>query len=156
MRQALVTSVVITCLVGAVGGSAMVFELQSSAFVAGADIPAKHTCDGLDLSPALRWSDPPGKTKSLAVIMNDPDAPHRVQPVGTQDEGGAAQSDRGACPRAGRADGALQAEVRRRSLDQSVLGIGPGPQLPKSGRCRFDSGLPSKPCDSPKNRGVRV
>jgi len=137
MRQALVTSVVITCLVGAVGGSAMVFELQSSAFAAGADIPAKHTCDGPDLSPALRWSDPPGKTKSLAVIMNDPDAPHRVQPVGTQDEGGAAQSDRGACPRAGRADGALQAEVMTGpSATASVQSSGQAMSIVRTGGTR--------------------
>ena len=75
MRQALVTVGVVVCLVSVVRGSSMAFELESSAFAAGADIPAKHTCDGPDLSPALRWSEPPAKTKSLALIMDDPDAP---------------------------------------------------------------------------------
>jgi Raf kinase inhibitor-like YbhB/YbcL family protein len=55
--------------------SAMAFELQSPTFPAGAEIPIKHTCDGPDLSPPLRWSDPPATTKSLALIVDDPDAP---------------------------------------------------------------------------------
>jgi hypothetical protein len=38
-------------------------------------IPAKHTCDGPDVSPSLTWSDPPAGTKSLALISDDPDAP---------------------------------------------------------------------------------
>src|SRR5262249_1070685 len=55
--------------------SAMAFELQSSAFASGGEIPVKHTCDGQDLSPSLRWSSPPANTKSLALIMDDADAP---------------------------------------------------------------------------------
>lgn len=38
-------------------------------------IPMKYTCDGADVSPALRWSEPPEGTTSLALIMDDPDAP---------------------------------------------------------------------------------
>jgi Raf kinase inhibitor-like YbhB/YbcL family protein len=57
------------------GGSAMAFELQSAALAPGADIPVKYTCDGPDVSPPLRWTDPPAGTKSLAPIMDDPDAP---------------------------------------------------------------------------------
>jgi Raf kinase inhibitor-like YbhB/YbcL family protein len=53
----------------------MAFELQSSAFSSGGAIPVKHTCDGPDLSPALRWTDPPPKTTSFALIVDDPDAP---------------------------------------------------------------------------------
>nr|MBI3613877.1 YbhB/YbcL family Raf kinase inhibitor-like protein [Nitrospirota bacterium] len=53
----------------------MAFELQSPAFSSGGEIPVKHTCDGPDLSPPLRWTEPPAKTKSLALIMDDPDAP---------------------------------------------------------------------------------
>ncbi len=55
--------------------SAMAFELQSPAFSPSGEIPAKYTCDGADLSPPLRWSDPPPKTKSFALIADDPDAP---------------------------------------------------------------------------------
>lgn len=50
------------------------FKLASAAFAAGATIPADHTCDGSDISPALEWSDPPQGTKSFALICYDPDA----------------------------------------------------------------------------------
>jgi Raf kinase inhibitor-like YbhB/YbcL family protein len=57
------------------GRSAMAFELQSPAFAPGQDIPATHTCDGRDTSPALRWTTPPSGTRSFALIVDDPDAP---------------------------------------------------------------------------------
>lgn len=53
----------------------MAFELRSGAFKDGAQIPAKHTADGQDRSPALAWTDPPPGTQSLALIADDPDAP---------------------------------------------------------------------------------
>lgn len=53
----------------------MAFELSSPAFSAGGDIPAKHTCDGPDRSPVLRWSGAPSGTKEFALIVDDPDAP---------------------------------------------------------------------------------
>lgn len=49
--------------------------LTSSAFTHGAMIPKEYTCDGKDISPPLSWSDPPEKTQSFALIMDDPDAP---------------------------------------------------------------------------------
>ncbi len=51
------------------------FELKTTTFRPGGDIPRKCTCDGGDVSPALAWSDPPPGTKSFALIMEDPDAP---------------------------------------------------------------------------------
>lgn len=56
-------------------GDAMAFQLQSSAFKAGSEIPQKFTCQGGDVSPALSWSGAPAGTKSLALIADDPDAP---------------------------------------------------------------------------------
>jgi Raf kinase inhibitor-like YbhB/YbcL family protein len=53
----------------------MTFELTSSAFAQGEAIPVKYTCDGEDISPPLRWSDPPASTQSFALIADDPDAP---------------------------------------------------------------------------------
>jgi Raf kinase inhibitor-like YbhB/YbcL family protein len=51
------------------------FELTSTAFAQGESIPVKYSCDGDDISPPLTWSDPPEGTQSLALIMDDPDAP---------------------------------------------------------------------------------
>ena len=56
------------------------FTLTSSAFAAGAEIPARHTCQGNDRSPPLAWSGLPADTKSLALIVDDPDAPDPAAP----------------------------------------------------------------------------
>ncbi|MFA5786709.1 MAG: YbhB/YbcL family Raf kinase inhibitor-like protein [Actinomycetota bacterium] len=50
-------------------------DLSSPAFSPGATIPVSHTCDGADRSPALSWSTPPQGTRSLVLIVDDPDAP---------------------------------------------------------------------------------
>ena len=50
-------------------------KIQSSAFGEGELIPSKYTCDGSDVSPPLKWEDPPAGTKSFALISDDPDAP---------------------------------------------------------------------------------
>ena len=57
------------------GQSTMAFTLTSPAFVSGAVIPNAYTCQGTDISPALTWSGQPTQTTSLALIMDDPDAP---------------------------------------------------------------------------------
>jgi Raf kinase inhibitor-like YbhB/YbcL family protein len=54
------------------------FVLKSAAFQNGGLIPRPHTCDGRDVSPALSWSGVPEKATSLALIMDDPDAPGRI------------------------------------------------------------------------------
>jgi Raf kinase inhibitor-like YbhB/YbcL family protein len=51
------------------------FRLTSAAFANGKPIPAKYTCDGSDVSPPLQWEGAPHDTHSLALIVNDPDAP---------------------------------------------------------------------------------
>jgi hypothetical protein len=51
------------------------FMLKSSAFADGTALPTEYTCDGADQSPPLEWSEPPGETKSFALIVDDPDAP---------------------------------------------------------------------------------
>jgi Raf kinase inhibitor-like YbhB/YbcL family protein len=51
------------------------FSLTSAAFAAGGTIPRRHSCDGEDRSPALAWSAPPAGTRSLALVLDDPDAP---------------------------------------------------------------------------------
>lgn len=53
----------------------MTLQLTSSAFEQGKPIPAKYSCRGEDVSPALSWGEPPAGTQSFALIMDDPDAP---------------------------------------------------------------------------------
>ena len=50
-------------------------KISSASFSAGEMIPKKFTCDGPDASPRLNWTEPPAKTQSFALIMDDPDAP---------------------------------------------------------------------------------
>ena len=58
--------------------SAPIMRVTSSAFVEGADIPVKYTCQDQDVSPPLEWSGVPDGTQSIALIMDDPDAPGRT------------------------------------------------------------------------------
>jgi len=58
----------------------MPFTLSSPAFGAGQSIPRRYTCDGEDVSPPLAWSGVPEGTASLALIMEDPDAPDPAAP----------------------------------------------------------------------------
>lgn len=58
----------------------MTFTLTSPAFKAHGEIPARYTCDGADISPPLNWSGIPPGTKSLVLIMDDPDAPDPAAP----------------------------------------------------------------------------
>ncbi len=53
----------------------MAFELTGSVFKEGELIPNKYTCEGSDLSPPLRWNNPPAGTRSFVLIVDDPDAP---------------------------------------------------------------------------------
>ncbi|HET8770128.1 MAG TPA: YbhB/YbcL family Raf kinase inhibitor-like protein [Gemmatimonadaceae bacterium] len=61
----------------------MSFTITSTAFAPGDPIPARHACEGEDLSPALAWRDPPERTRSFALIVDDPDAPDPAAPKRT-------------------------------------------------------------------------
>ena len=58
----------------------MPLTIRSSAFVAGEAIPPTYTCEGADTSPPLEWSEVPDTTMSLALIVDDPDAPDPAAP----------------------------------------------------------------------------
>lgn len=58
----------------------MSLTLTSPSFQHGGMIPLRHTCEGDDLSPALVWRGLPAKTQSLALIVDDPDAPDPQAP----------------------------------------------------------------------------
>jgi Raf kinase inhibitor-like YbhB/YbcL family protein len=82
-------------------------ELRSTAFLAGEAIPPRYSCEGEDRSPPLRWTEVPSDAVSLALIVDDPDAP-----VGTFthwiawgiDPGGDGLGEAERAPREGRND----------------------------------------------------
>ncbi len=58
----------------------MTLKIESSAFAPGGEIPTRYTGEGEDISPPLSWSGVPSGTKSLALIVDDPDAPDPAAP----------------------------------------------------------------------------
>jgi Raf kinase inhibitor-like YbhB/YbcL family protein len=58
-------------------------RLTSKAFPDGTTIPEKYTLDGVNLSPPLAWDDLPARTRSLALVVEDPDAPDPTRPTRT-------------------------------------------------------------------------
>jgi hypothetical protein len=55
-----------------------VLKLTSTSFEADADIPAKYSCDGANVSLALAWTSTPAATQSFALIVDDPDVPAKT------------------------------------------------------------------------------
>jgi len=69
------------CPGGAGGAGAQPsFFLASSAFADGSVIPTRFTCEGQDVSPPLAWKGTPPGTRSLALVIDDPDAPDPSAP----------------------------------------------------------------------------
>ena len=62
------------------GGGAMTLTISSPTFSSGENIPITFTCDGRDISPELQFSGLPAAAKSLALIVDDPDAPDPKAP----------------------------------------------------------------------------
>jgi Raf kinase inhibitor-like YbhB/YbcL family protein len=71
---------VVQTLFFAAAGAAMALTLSSPAFNAGGKVPSKYTCEGEDISPPLAFDGVPAGTKSLALIIDDPDAPDPKAP----------------------------------------------------------------------------
>ncbi|MBX3462849.1 MAG: YbhB/YbcL family Raf kinase inhibitor-like protein [Planctomycetes bacterium] len=61
----------------------MSLVIESSAFAEGGAIPREHTCEGRDVSPPLRWHGVPTGARSLALVVDDPDAPDPAAPKRT-------------------------------------------------------------------------
>jgi Raf kinase inhibitor-like YbhB/YbcL family protein len=53
-------------------------QLSSTAFDDTGDIPRRFTCDGENISPPLRWAEPPPSSRSFVLLCSDPDAPGGV------------------------------------------------------------------------------
>ena len=58
----------------------MSLTLTAASFPHNGMIPARHTCDGQDLSPRLAWAGVPAEARSLVLIVDDPDAPDPAAP----------------------------------------------------------------------------
>ena len=58
----------------------MTLTIRSSSFQHNSMMPAQYTCEGDNVSPPLIWNDPPAGTKSLVLIVDDPDAPDPAAP----------------------------------------------------------------------------
>jgi Raf kinase inhibitor-like YbhB/YbcL family protein len=69
-----------TAALSAEGEKNMTLKLNSPDFSHQGEIPRIFTCDGDDSSPALSWTGLPPNTKSLALIVDDPDAPDPAKP----------------------------------------------------------------------------
>lgn len=69
-----------TAALAAEGDQNMTLTLKSPDFVNLGEIPKIFTCQGDDISPALSWSKLPQNTKSLVLIVDDPDAPDPAAP----------------------------------------------------------------------------
>ena len=73
LRKIVVSLVVLMNLL--LYGKGVHMVLKSPAFVNGGEIPARYGCHGIDISPALEFGGVPEGTRSLALIVEDPDAP---------------------------------------------------------------------------------
>jgi Raf kinase inhibitor-like YbhB/YbcL family protein len=60
------------------GGEKMSIKVTSTAFKDGQMIPKQYTCDGANVSPPLSWSGVPANAKTIALIVDDPDAPGKT------------------------------------------------------------------------------
>ncbi len=79
------TALALGCVLAMVGAlvhaeEKMSLTLISPAFTNGAPIPRQYTCEGKDISPPLQWNGVPEQTRSLVLIVDDPDAPDPQAP----------------------------------------------------------------------------
>jgi Raf kinase inhibitor-like YbhB/YbcL family protein len=65
-----------TTTVSAKEKQTMAITVTSTAFHEGETIPKPYTCDGAEQSPPLAWTGIPANAKSIALLVDDPDAPH--------------------------------------------------------------------------------
>jgi Raf kinase inhibitor-like YbhB/YbcL family protein len=79
MLRAAALAVGITAMAAAVRAEGNM-RIVSNAFSHEGAIPPIYTCEGKDISPPISWSDVPPGTKSLALIVDDPDAPDPLAP----------------------------------------------------------------------------
>jgi Raf kinase inhibitor-like YbhB/YbcL family protein len=75
MRNAILLGAVAIGLATAIAAGGGKMKITTTAFQQGGNIPSKFTCDGADANPPLRFEGVPAEAKSLALIVDDADAP---------------------------------------------------------------------------------
>ena len=75
MRNAIVLGAVAIGLATAIDSGGGKMKIKTTTFQEGGKIPSKFTCDGADANPPLRFEGTPAEAKTLALIVDDPDAP---------------------------------------------------------------------------------
>jgi len=75
MKNKLILALVLIGAIAGVAAGGAKMKITGVAFQEGGNIPSKFTCDGSDASPGLNFSGAPVEAKSLALIVDDPDAP---------------------------------------------------------------------------------
>jgi Raf kinase inhibitor-like YbhB/YbcL family protein len=96
------------------------FAFESSAFENAQAIPSRHSCEGEDVSPPLRWSNVPKGARSLALVVDDSDAP-----------------------------GGVFTHWIAWGLDPAAEGLGEGERAPHEGRNDFGTTGYQGPCPPP-------
>jgi Raf kinase inhibitor-like YbhB/YbcL family protein len=96
------------------------FALESSGFEHAQTIPSRHSCEGENVSPPLRWSNVPEGTRSLALVVDDPDAP-----------------------------GGVFTHLIAWALDPAAEGLAEGEPAPREGRNDFGASGYRGPCPPP-------
>ena len=66
---------IVSIAMGQSGAKTDAFRISSPAFENGGEIPKKYTCDGANVNPFLKIENVPSNTKSLALVLDDIDAP---------------------------------------------------------------------------------
>ncbi|RLB58040.1 MAG: YbhB/YbcL family Raf kinase inhibitor-like protein [Deltaproteobacteria bacterium] len=80
MKRLFVVVVALAVLAAVPAARENKLTLRSPAFSSGGEIPRRFTCQGANVSPPLAWSGVPAGTKSLVLIVEDPDAPDPRRP----------------------------------------------------------------------------
>ncbi|HYZ79472.1 MAG TPA: YbhB/YbcL family Raf kinase inhibitor-like protein [Gaiellaceae bacterium] len=96
------------------------FALESGAFQNAQAIPSRHSCEGDDVSPPVRWTNVPEGTRSLVLVVDDPDAP-----------------------------GGVFTHWLAWGLDPAAEGLGEGEPAPREGRNDFGTSGYRGPCPPP-------
>ena len=104
------------------------FSLTSAAFHANSVIPAKFTCDGRDVSPAMAWTGTPAGTKWLVLLVDDIDAGNFTHWIAYAISPGTTRLSEGA-------GAATSAQLAQGTNDFGRVGYG-GP-CPPSGKHRY-------------------